>query len=92
MTQNAETPRGLTGAFPEDSATGGSSAATVAQPTGVPRGSLSARPMMLVTRGRIEYLTRCPGCDELHRHTALGTVTGPCGAQYELQPRRGEAA
>lgn len=32
MTTNAETPRAVTGAFPEDSAVGGASAATVAQP------------------------------------------------------------
>ncbi|WP_149552924.1 hypothetical protein [Streptomyces marokkonensis] len=81
MTRNAETPRGLTGAFPEDSAAGGRPAATV------PQGDA----LRLVTRGRIEYLVHCPGCAELHRHLALGSTKGPCGALYELQPhhRRG---
>ncbi|MFD8521023.1 hypothetical protein ACFV2D_13535 [Streptomyces capillispiralis] len=46
-----------------------------------------ARPLVLVTRGRIEYLGRCPHCQNMHRHTHLGKVTGPCGRKYELQPK-----
>ncbi|AYL34825.1 hypothetical protein ACG2OD_32210 [Streptomyces sp. PDY-4] len=46
-----------------------------------------ARPLVLVTRGRIEYLGRCPHCQNMHRHTHLGKVTGPCGREYELQPK-----
>jgi hypothetical protein len=46
-----------------------------------------ARPLVLVTRGRIEFLGRCPNCQNMHRHTHLGKVTGPCGAKYELQPK-----
>ncbi|MGW3273968.1 hypothetical protein ACWDFH_21215 [Streptomyces kronopolitis] len=46
-----------------------------------------ARPLVLVTRGRVEFLGRCPNCQNMHRHTHLGKVTGPCGAEYELQPK-----
>ncbi|WP_327654775.1 hypothetical protein [Streptomyces sp. NBC_00483] len=46
-----------------------------------------ARPLVLVTRGRVEFLGRCPNCQNMHRHTHLGKVTGPCGARYELQPK-----
>jgi hypothetical protein len=77
MSQNAETPRGLTGASQEVLfATGGTDASV-------------ARPLVLITRGRIEYLAHCPACRDWHRHVHLGTVTGPCGTTYELQPRRG---
>ncbi|MER6402999.1 hypothetical protein ABT269_05585 [Streptomyces viridosporus] len=97
MTRNAETPRGLTGAFQEDSAAGGSSAVTVPQLSddaqqgdglfpGEPAPAI-ARPLVLVTRGRVEYLGRCPHCRNMHRHTHLGKVTGPCGREYELQPK-----
>lgn len=87
MTANAETPRRLSGASREDRG-GGSIPATVAQPTDIPRGSLSARPLVLITRGRIEYTAKCPGCGNWHRHRHLGDVKGPCGTCYELQPRR----
>jgi hypothetical protein len=52
------------------------------------------RPLALATRGRLEFTGRCPGCDEWHRHVHLGTVTGPCGTRYNLQPRgrQGRAA
>lgn len=47
------------------------------------------RPTALATRGRVEFTGRCPGCDGWHRHVHLGKVTAPCGAQYQLQPKRG---
>ncbi|MFH8768278.1 hypothetical protein [Streptomyces sp. NPDC017958] len=53
---------------------------------------LSARPLVLVTRGRVEYLAHCPKCADWHRHIHLGTVTGPCGTEYELQSRRAKEA
>jgi hypothetical protein len=53
---------------------------------------MSARPLVLVTRGRVEYLAHCPKCNDWHRHVHLGTVTGPCGTEYELQPRRAKGA
>ena len=81
MSQNAETPRGLTGASQEVLfADGGENNASV------------ARPLVLITRGRLEYLAHCPHCRDWHRHVHLGTVTGPCGAEYELQPRRAKGA
>lgn len=91
MTLNSSEPRRVRGAgVRKDQAAGGSrSTATVAQPTEVPRGPLSARPLVLVTRGRVEYTAKCPGCDSWHRHRNLGDVKGPCGTQYELQPKRG---
>lgn len=88
MTMNAETPRPQSGAFQKNLA-GGEAAATVAQLIEVPRDPLSARPLVLVTRGRIEYTAKCPGCCNWHRHRKLGDVVGPCGTRYELQPRRG---
>lgn len=48
---------------------------------------LSARPLVLITRGRIEYTAKCPGCGNWHRHRKLGDVEGPCGTVYELQPK-----
>jgi hypothetical protein len=53
---------------------------------------LSARPLVLITRGRVEYLAHCPKCSCWHRHTHFGNVIGPCGTEYELQPRRAEGA
>lgn len=50
---------------------------------------LTARPLVLITRGRVEYTAKCPGCSNWHRHRKLGDVQGPCGTGYELQPRRG---
>lgn len=90
MTRNAETARAESGPFQKNLA-GGEAAATVAQPSEVPRGPLSARPLVLVTRGRIEYTAKCPGCCNWHRHRKLGDVRGPCGTFYELQPRRGRS-
>ena len=57
----------------------------------IPREGLSARPLVLITRGRVEYTAKCPGCDNWHRHRKLGDVQGPCGTFYELQPRRGRS-
>jgi hypothetical protein len=101
MTRNSSEPReALTPGVREDQAADGSrSAATVSQPP--PQGDalfpitpapLSARPLVLKTRGRTEYLAHCPYCRDWHRHVHLGNVTGPCGTEYELQTRRGRAA
>ncbi|WP_225642686.1 hypothetical protein [Streptomyces werraensis] len=100
MTTNAEMPHGQGAAFQEDQAADGSrSAATVPQQPSqgdalfpIIPAPLSARPLVLVTRGRVEYLAHCPNCRDWHRHVHLGNVTGPCGTEYELQPRRGRAA
>ena len=48
-----------------------------------------ARPVVVITRGRVEYVARCPGCGQWHRHLSLGEKTGPCGAEYTVAPRRG---
>ncbi|QKZ22067.1 hypothetical protein [Streptomyces chartreusis] len=88
MTQNAETPRAESGAFQEDSAAGGKSAATV------PQGSdnthqdvalLVARPVPVQTSGRLEFAARCPECRTWHRHVSLGEKDAPCGAHYVLK-------
>lgn len=80
MSTNTETPRHPSGGSQEVLfATGGTDASV-------------ARPLVLITRGRIEYLAHCPSCKDWHRHVHLGTVTGPCGTEYELQPRRGRTA
>jgi hypothetical protein len=98
MSQNAETPRVVAGAFQKNLA-GGEAAVTVPQPTAqcdglfpVDPAPLTARPLVLVTRGRVEYLAHCPHCKDWHRHVHLGQVTGPCGVEYELQPRRAKGA
>jgi hypothetical protein len=64
---------------------------TLPQATDIPREGLSARPLVLITRGRVEFTAKCPGCDNWHRHRKLGDVQGPCGTFYELQPRRGRS-
>ncbi|MEH0543273.1 hypothetical protein QA802_09365 [Streptomyces sp. B21-105] len=99
MTQNAENRPWLAGGSQEDLAAGGGSAATVAQTPPQSDGlfpidpaPLSARPLVLITRGRVEYLAHCPKCSDWHRHVHLGTVTGPCGTEYELQTRRAKGA
>lgn len=48
-----------------------------------------ARPVLIVTRGRIEYAVRCPGCDGWHRHVHLGSAIAPCGQRYDVRPRSG---
>lgn len=81
MTRNAETRQGQTGGSQEVLfAAGGGTAVSV------------ARPLVLITRGRVEFLAHCPKCRDWHRHIHLGTVTGPCGTEYELQPRRAKGA
>lgn len=96
MTQNAETPRAESGAFQEDLA--GGEAAPI-----VPHGTNSAhqgdalfpgeptipiaRPVVVMTTGRIEYAARCPKCRTWHRHISLGEKDAPCGAHYLLQPK-----
>ncbi|MFF4566196.1 hypothetical protein [Streptomyces sp. NPDC001435] len=99
MNANAEMPHGLGAAFQEDSAAGGKSAATVPQAPPQSDGlfpvepaPLTARPLVLITRGRVEYLAHCPYCRDWHRHIHLGNVTGPCGTEYELQSRRAKGA
>lgn len=97
MTMNAENRPWLAGGSQEDSAAGGKSAATVPQLSDnahqgdglfpAPPAPPIARPLVLMTRGRVEYLGRCPHCRNMHRHTHLGKVTGPCGREYELQPK-----
>ncbi|MFJ4879352.1 hypothetical protein ACIP93_29695 [Streptomyces sp. NPDC088745] len=46
-----------------------------------------ARPVIVITAGRVEYAARCPQCHNWHRHISLGKKTGPCGARYLLQPK-----
>lgn len=60
--------------------------------SGGTRPSLVARPVTVITAGRIEYAARCPECRDWHRHVSLGEKTAPCGAIYLLEPRRGRAA
>lgn len=50
-----------------------------------------ARPLVFITRGRIEYGTRCPSCGHMHHHVGLGLRRGPCGALYRLEPKRSRA-
>lgn len=50
-----------------------------------------ARPVPVVTGGRVEYALRCPKCRDWHRHVSLGSKVAPCGTRYELAPRRGRA-
>jgi hypothetical protein len=102
MTNNAETPQRHTGGSQEVSAASGSTALTVPQQRGRAQqpdglfpaadGKPVARPLILVTRGRVEYLAHCPECADWHRHVHLGDVTGPCGTEYELRSRRGRGA
>lgn len=81
MTTNAKTRRGLTGGSQQVLFGGGTENTVPPLPV--------VRPVVLITRGRVEFSGRCPGCDGWHRHIALGKVTAPCGARYDLQPKRG---
>lgn len=85
---NNETCHGQGGRSRESNARGGAEP-TVAHQTSIPQQGLSARPLVLVTRGRVEFTAKCPGCTNWHRHRKLGEVRGPCGTTYTLQPRRG---
>lgn len=89
MNPNSNEPReALTPGVREDQAAAGSrSVATVAHASDIPQQGLSARPLVLITRGRIEFTAKCPGCGNWHRHRHLGDVRGPCGTAYELQPK-----
>lgn len=88
MNPNSNEPReALTPGVREDQAAVRRSAATVAHASDIPQQGLSARPLVLITRGRIEYTAKCPGCGNWHRHRKLGDVEGPCGTPYELQPK-----
>jgi hypothetical protein len=89
VTRNAETPRGLTGAFPEDSAAGGKSAATVQQ--GVPlrvAGRLDTYRSRSAKWHRQVKVDQCPRCGHPHLHRApLPLVrsvvkVAPCGVEY----------
>lgn len=55
-------------------------------------GKPTARPLVLITRGRVEFLAHCPKCSDWHRHVHLGEVTAPCGGTYELQSQRTKGA
>lgn len=83
MTTNAETRRLDSGGSQEVLfAAGGGTVPTVPL----------ARPVLVVTAGRVEYAARCPKCRDWHRHVSLGLKVAPCGTRYELAPRRGRAA
>lgn len=84
MTTNAKTRRVVAGGS-QQVLFGGGTAPTV------PRLPV-ARPVLVVTSGRIEFAVRCPACQGWHRHVSLGEKTAPCGALYLLEPRRGRAA
>lgn len=84
MTQNAEKGLLLTGPSREDSAAGGTSAATVPQGSDSEQ-QLVARPVPVQTSGRLEFAARCPECRTWHRHVSLGEKDAPCGAHYVLQ-------
>ncbi len=98
---NAETPRAESGAFQKVSAASGSTTASLPHHADeAHQGGLFpaeertpvARPLVLITRGRVEFLAHCPRCADWHRHVHLGLVTGPCGTEYDLQPRRAKGA
>lgn len=80
-----------TGANEEDQLTGGPSA-TVAQGQSPWKRVPRVRPYLVATRGRIEYVVRCPSCKHMHRHINLGLHRGPCGAEYNIRTRRGRHA
>lgn len=81
MTTNAKTRRGLAGGSQQEVLFSGGTSTTVL-PLPV------VRPIVLTTRGRIEFTGRCPKCEGWHRHIHLGVVRAPCGSQYNLQPAR----
>lgn len=103
MTHNDKTPRMSAGASQKNLAAGGGGGldAIVSQslPKAKQQGLFPAssaddgvpvvRPIVLATRGRVEFAGHCPKCGQMHRHVHLGKTTAPCGARYNLQPRRG---
>ncbi len=94
MSENAETPRAESGAFHEDSAAGGKSAAILAQgdPPRV-QGRLDTYRSRSQKWHRQVRVESCPRCGHPHLHRApLPLVrsvlkTGPCGAVYVVQLR-----
>lgn len=94
MIQNAETPRAESGAFQEDSAAGGKSAAILTH--GDPQ-RVAGRLDTYRSRSRKWHrqvkVEKCPGCGHPHLHRApLPLVrsvlkTAPCGAVYVVQLR-----
>lgn len=94
MTENAETPRAESGAFQEDSAAGGTSAAILAQGD-PPRvaGRLDTYRSRSRKWHRQVKVEKCPGCGHPHLHRApLPLVrsvlkNAPCGAVYVVQLR-----
>lgn len=89
MSMNAETPRVVTGAFQEDSAAGGKSAAqaTAGDPLRVP-GRLDTYRSRSSKWHRQVKVDQCPRCGHPHLHRApLPLVrsvlkTAPCGLDY----------
>lgn len=45
------------------------------------------RPVLVVTRGRLESAVRCPNCGNWHRHAGLGVKRAPCGSKYDVRTR-----
>ncbi|MFI6468731.1 hypothetical protein ACIBL5_00460 [Streptomyces sp. NPDC050516] len=95
MTQNATNPEQLIPARDSEDH-GGAVAAIVphgtdnAQQHGLFPGHRTkpvARPLVVITRGRIETVVRCPGCGDMHRHVGLGDKRGPCGSLYIVRPK-----
>ncbi|WP_432020971.1 hypothetical protein [Streptomyces sp. 1222.5] len=99
MTQNSKAPRVVAGAPHKNLAagSGGGLDAIVSHP--LPKAHQQGlfpaspaeehlpvvRPVVLVTRGRVEFMGRCWKCDGWHRHIHLGKVTAPCGGRYRLE-------
>lgn len=81
MTTNAKTRRRQSGGSQEVLFADGTD--TTVSPLPV------VRPIVLATRGRIEFAGRCPKCGQMHRHVSLGKTIAPCGCRYILQPHRG---
>lgn len=46
------------------------------------------RPVLVSTSGRPEVAVKCPNCEAWHRHLSLGAKRAPCGARYDVRPRR----
>lgn len=90
-TENTNAPA-ATGANEEDNQLTAGSFATVAQGNGTRKRLPRVRPYLVATRGRIEYVVRCPACKHMHRHITLGLHLSPCGAEYNIRPRRGRLA
>lgn len=103
MTENENGPQVLETPRDREDQTADGSRSVVSMPQATVRAQQGAffpgsgeppivRPLALVTRGRVEFMGRCPGCDRHHRHVHLGLVTAPCGARYRLQTKRTKGA